>query len=105
MNDDPKPRLLLADDHTLVVEGIRKLLENDFELVGTVEDGYGLLRAAEQLQPDVTLLDISMPLLNGIEACRQLIKLIPTSKVIFLTMHADVVYVEEAFVPAPWGTS
>src|SRR6266478_7544587 len=91
-----RPRLLMADDHTLVLEGIRKLLENEFELVGTVEDGHALLRAAAQLRPDVILLDISMPLLNGIEACRQLVKLMPKVRVIFLTMHTDVVYVEEA---------
>lgn len=90
-------RLLLADDHTLVVEGIRRLLENDFDLVGTVEDGLSLLRTAADLRPDVVLLDISMPLLNGIDACRELIKLLPDMRVIFLTMHADVVYVEEAF--------
>ena len=87
----------MADDHTLVLEGIRRLLENEFELVGTVEDGRALLRAAEQLRPDVILLDISMPLLNGIEACRQLIKSMPKARIIFLTMHMDVVYVEEAF--------
>jgi DNA-binding NarL/FixJ family response regulator len=90
-------RLLLADDHTLVLEGIRKLLENDFDLVGTVEDGHSLLRVAGQLQPDVILLDISMPLLNGIDACRELVKSLPAARVIFLTMHADVAYVEEAF--------
>ena len=91
-----KPRLLMADDHTIVLEGIRKLLENDFDLVGTVEDGRALLRASQDLQPDVILLDISMPLLNGIEACRQLIKMAPKTRIIFLTMHTDVVYVEEA---------
>jgi DNA-binding NarL/FixJ family response regulator len=91
-----KPRLLMADDHTLVLEGIRKLLENDFELVGAVEDGRALLHAAEQLRPDVILLDISMPLLNGIEACRQLAKSMPKIPVIFLTMHTDAAYVEEA---------
>jgi DNA-binding NarL/FixJ family response regulator len=91
-----RTRLLMADDHTLVLEGISRLLENEFELVGTVEDGRALLRAAEQLRPDVILLDISMPLLNGIEACRQLVRSMPKVRVIFLTMHADVVYVEEA---------
>jgi DNA-binding NarL/FixJ family response regulator len=91
-----RPRLLMADDHTLVLEGIRKLLENDFELVGAVEDGRALLHAAEQLRPDVILLDISMPLLNGIDACRQLSKSMPEIPVIFLTMHSDVAYVEEA---------
>jgi DNA-binding NarL/FixJ family response regulator len=96
MSQSSKPRLLIADDHTLVLEGIRKLLENDVELVGTVEDGRALLPAVEQLQPDVILLDISLPLLNGIEACRQLMKIMPKARIIFLTMHADVVYVEEA---------
>jgi DNA-binding NarL/FixJ family response regulator len=91
-----RPRLLMADDHTLVVEGIRKLLESEFDLVGAVEDGHALLRAAEQLRPDVILMDISMPLLNGLDACRQVVKLAPKIRVIFLTMHADVVYVEEA---------
>jgi DNA-binding NarL/FixJ family response regulator len=90
-------RLLLADDHTLVLEGIRKLLENEFDLLGTFDNSPELIRAAEYLRPDVILLDISMPLLNGIEACRQLMKLLPDARVIFLTMHADVVYVEEAF--------
>jgi DNA-binding NarL/FixJ family response regulator len=89
-------RLLMADDHTLVLAGIRKLLEDDFDLVGAVEDGHALLRAAEQLRPDVILMDISMPLLNGIEACRQLLKTMPKARVIFLTMHTDVAYVEEA---------
>jgi len=88
--------LLIADDHTLVLEGLRKLLENEFDLLGTAEDGHALLRAAAQLRPDVILLDISMPQLNGIEACRQLVKLNPQAKVIFLTMHADAVYVEES---------
>jgi DNA-binding NarL/FixJ family response regulator len=97
MTSQVKPRLLMADDHTLVLEGIGKLLEKEFDLVGIVEDGHGLLRAAERLRPDVILLDISMPLLNGIEACRQLVSVIPESKVVFLTMHTDVVYVEEAF--------
>src|SRR5713226_2171764 len=80
-----RPRLLMADDHTLVLEGIRKLLEIEFEVVGTVEDGRALLRAAEQLRPDVILLDISMPPLNGIEACRQLVESMPEVKT--LTVH------------------
>jgi DNA-binding NarL/FixJ family response regulator len=91
-----KPRLLIADDHMLVVQGIGKLLENDFELVGAVEDGRALLRKAPALRPDVVLLDISMPLLNGIDACRQLVKSMRRVKVVFLTMHSERVYVEEA---------
>jgi DNA-binding NarL/FixJ family response regulator len=92
-----RPRLLLADDHTLLLEGIRLLLEPEFELVGSVEDGRALLSAAKNLKPDVILLDISMPILNGIDAAHRLRKLVPSAKVIFLTMHADADYVAEAF--------
>jgi DNA-binding NarL/FixJ family response regulator len=91
------PRILMADDHMMVLEGIHKLLENDCELIGTVGDGHALLKAVEQQRPDLVLLDISMPLLNGIDACRQLIKAMPKARIIFLTMHADVAYLEEAF--------
>lgn len=92
-----RPRVLLADDHTMILAGLRSLLESDFDLVGTAEDGRALLDAAAQLKPDVIMIDISMPLLNGIEAARQLKKAVPQSKIIFLTMHADVAYVKEAF--------
>jgi len=92
-----RPRVLLADDHALVVEGLRHLLEREFELVGTVEDGRALVAAAVELRPDVILLDISMPGLNGIDAARQLSQLVPESKLIFVTMHGDPTYVEEAF--------
>ncbi|MBZ5496474.1 MAG: response regulator transcription factor [Acidobacteriia bacterium] len=92
-----RPRVLLADDHTMILAGLRSLLESDFDLVGTVEDGRALLDAAVQLKPDIIMVDISMPLLNGIEAARQLKKLVPQSKIIFLTMHGDVAYVKEAF--------
>lgn len=92
-----RPRLLLADDHTLLLEGIRLMLEPEFELAGSVEDGQALLAAAEKLKPDVILLDISMPVLNGIDAARQLRKIVPSSKLIFLTMHGDADYVTEAF--------
>jgi len=92
-----KARILLADDHTLVVEGFRKILEPEFDLVGTVEDGRALLEAAQKLHPDVILLDISMPLLNGIDAARRLKKMMPEVKLIFVTMHADPAYVTEAF--------
>jgi len=92
-----RPRLLLADDHTLLLEGIRLLLEPEFELVGSAEDGHALLDAAKNLKPDVILLDISMPILNGIDAAHRLRKLVPSARVIFLTMHADPAYVAEAF--------
>lgn len=91
------PRVLLADDHTLVLEGFRKLLEEHCDLVGTAEDGRALLEAAERLQPDLVLLDISMPRLNGIDAARMLKKHHPEMKFIFVTMHADPSYVNEAF--------
>jgi DNA-binding NarL/FixJ family response regulator len=92
-----KPRVLLADDHTLVLDGFRKLLEEHCEIVGAVEDGRALLAAAERHQPDVITLDISMPQLNGIDAARRLRKLVPQAKLIFVTMHADQAYISEAF--------
>jgi DNA-binding NarL/FixJ family response regulator len=92
-----KIRVLVADDHTLLLDGIRLILEPEFDLVGSVEDGQALLTAAQQLKPDVILLDISMPKLNGIDAARQLRKLLPSAKIIFVTMHSDADYVSEAF--------
>lgn len=92
-----KPRVLLADDHALVLEGFRRLIDDRFDVVGTAEDGRAVLEAAARLRPDVVLLDISMPLLNGIDAARQLTKLLPGLKVIMVTMHADVAYLNEAF--------
>ncbi|MBS1857168.1 MAG: response regulator transcription factor [Acidobacteria bacterium] len=91
------PRLFLADDHPVVIAGLRKLLEPQFEIVGTAEDGRELVRLAPLLRPDVILLDISMPLLNGLSAARQIRKLMPGARMIFLTMHADIDYVKEAF--------
>lgn len=92
-----RPRILLADDHTMVLEGLRKLLEEEYELVGMVEDGRTLVKVARQQNPDVIVLDISMPQLNGLDAARQLHKLLPNCKLIFLTMHADPTYAKEAF--------
>lgn len=93
----PKPRILLADDHALVLEGFRRILEGHYELVGTVEDGRALLEAAKTLQPDIVILDVSMPLLNGIDAAAQLKKICPKAKIIVVTMHADTDYVRSAF--------
>ena len=92
-----KPRILLADDHTFVLEGFKKLLDEHGELVGSVEDGRALLKAAVELQPSLIVLDISMPLLNGIEAAKKLKKQLPGVKLIFVTMHADTAYINEAF--------
>ena len=92
-----KPRILMADDHSIVLAGLRKLVEAEGEVVGAVEDGRALLKEAQKLRPDIILLDISMPLLNGLDAARQLRKLVPESKLIFLTMHATPTYATEAF--------
>ena len=89
-------RILLADDHLMVLEGVAKILEDEFDVVGKVEDGRALVVAAQELEPDVIVTDMSMPLLHGLEACRQLKRLVG-AKVIFLTMHADVAYAKEAF--------
>jgi DNA-binding NarL/FixJ family response regulator len=83
------PRVMLADDHTILVEAFRKLLEPHFEIVGTVSDGIALLEAAPQLKPDVIVIDIAMPLLNGLEAALRLKKQMPAVKMIFLTMNED----------------
>ena len=82
-------RVMLADDHTLLVEAFRKLLEHNFDVVGTVADGRALLEAAPLLKPDVVLLDIGMPLLNGLDAGRQLKAKMPGLKLIYLTMNED----------------
>ena len=92
-----RPKILLADDHTLLLDGLCKLLENDFTLVGTVTNGRDLLTEAERLQPDVILLDISMPLLNGLDAARQLRQRGVRAKLLFVTMHGGTDYVKEAF--------
>lgn len=84
-----KTRILLADDHTMICAAFRKLLEPEYEVVGMVRDGRGLLRAAGDLKPDVVLVDIGMPLLNGLDAGRELKKLMPGIKLIFLTMNPD----------------
>lgn len=90
-------RVLLADDHKIVAEGLRSLLESEFDFAGVVEDGRALLKAAEKVLPDVIVADISMPLLNGIEAVRQIKNLRPDTKIVFLTMHSDVTYAARAF--------
>ena len=92
-----KPRVLLADDHVLVLEGFKKLLEEHCQVVGSVEDGRALLDAAERLQPDIVVLDISMPKLNGLDAARRLRKMVPRPRLIFVTVHADQDYVTQAF--------
>jgi DNA-binding NarL/FixJ family response regulator len=88
--------VLLADDHRIVVEGLKHLLADHFDLVGVVEDGRALIAAAKKLQPDVIVADISMPHLNGIEALAQLKKDNAQVRVVFLTMHQDPAYARRA---------
>jgi DNA-binding NarL/FixJ family response regulator len=92
-----RAKVLLADDHTIVTEGLTSLLEKSFDLVGTVSDGRAMVEAARRLRPDVIIADISMPLLNGLDAVRRLKKEGLASKVIFLTMHSDKALATEAF--------
>ncbi len=92
-----RPRVIMADDHSLILAGLRKLVESECEVVATVEDGRALIEAAQRLKPDLILLDIAMPLLNGLDAARQLGRLMPEVKLIFLTMHASPTYATEAF--------
>ena len=84
-----RPRILIADDHNLVVEGFQRILESHFEVVGSVGDGHTLLTTAPNLKPDVILIDIGMPLLNGLEAGRQLKSRLPGTKFIVITMNED----------------
>jgi DNA-binding NarL/FixJ family response regulator len=89
-------RVLIADDHRMLVEGLERLLVPEFELVGVVEDGLAMVEAAKALKPDVIVADITMPLLNGIEALEEIKKFDSTVRVVFLTMHRDVAYARRA---------
>jgi DNA-binding NarL/FixJ family response regulator len=91
-----RPRVLLADDHRLVAEGLKSLLSAEFELVGVVEDGRALIEAARKLRPDVIVADITMPHLNGIDALVQLKREDERVRVVFLTMHPEVAYARRA---------
>jgi DNA-binding NarL/FixJ family response regulator len=91
-----KPRVLLADDHRIVAEGLKGILAEEFELVGIAEDGRALVKAARELRPDVIVADISMPHLNGIDALAPLKRDNPDVRVVFLTMHRDAAYARRA---------
>jgi DNA-binding NarL/FixJ family response regulator len=91
-----RPRIVLADDHCVVAAGLRSLLEPHFDVVEVVSDGRALLAAAKALDPDVVVLDISMPSLNGIDAARQLRAAKSRAKMVFLTMHREVTYAVRA---------
>ncbi|MBP1602015.1 MAG: two component transcriptional regulator, LuxR family [Acidobacteria bacterium] len=98
-----RPRVLLADDHLLVAEGLKSLLSTEFELVGVVEDGRALVEAARKLRPDVIVADITMPHLNGIDALAQLKQDDEQVRVVFLTMHPEVAYARRALEAGALG--
>ena len=91
-----RPRVLLADDHRMVAEALKSMLEQEFELLAVVDDGRQLVETAQRLRPDVIVADISMPHLNGIDALVQLKKDNPAVRVVFLTMHKDAAYARRA---------
>jgi len=93
----PKPRVLLADDHAMVLTAFHRLLDGECEVVGQVSDGGALVKSAATIQPDVVVLDISMPVLNGLEAARRISKQFPQIRLVFLTMHEDRDLMLEAF--------
>ena len=92
-----KPRVIVADDHRLVSEGVVKILEKEYDVVATPTDGRAFVEAVEQFHPDLVLVDISLPLLNGLDACRRVKKSCPGVKIIVLTMHSEQHFVDEAF--------
>jgi DNA-binding NarL/FixJ family response regulator len=98
-----KPRVLLADDHRMVAEGLKGLLTEEFELVGIVEDGRAMVAAARKLRPDVIVADISMPHLNGIDAMAPLKRDNLDVRVVFLTMHRDAAYARRALEAGACG--
>lgn len=98
-----KIRVLLADDHKLITEGLRSLLEPKYEVAGIVEDGQALVREAHRLRPHVIVVDISMPKLNGIEAVRKIKEEGNEAKIVFLTMHPDVTYASRAIEVGAMG--
>jgi DNA-binding NarL/FixJ family response regulator len=97
MSPSRRPRVLIADDHTFVAEACVKLLEPEFEVVGIVADGQALLEKAPDLKPDIIVLDVGMPLLNGLEAGKRIKSLIRTVKIVYLTMNNDLGIAAEAF--------
>ena len=97
MGEMPRVRILLADDHTMVRQGLRKVLEErpDWEVVAEANNGREAVRLAEQHHPDVAIVDVAMPLLNGIETTRQITKRAPATRVLVLSMHSDEAYVTQ----------
>ena len=96
-------RILLADDHPLVLEGVKQLLEPEFSVVGTAQTGQQVLEEAEKLHPDIVLLDANMPGMSGFEAARKLKNILPTVKIIFVTMLTEAIAVSEGFRAGAMG--
>ncbi len=92
-----KPRIVIVDDHTLLAEAFQRLLEPDCQVVGSYGDPRAFLLDVERLKPDVAILDVSMPLLNGLDTARELRRLLPATRIIFLTMNEDPDIAAEAF--------
>lgn len=99
----PRSKILLADDHSLVLQGIRNLLENQHDIVGSVSDGASLVREALRLHPEIIVLDVAMPVLNGIDAAQEIRKLLPGIKFLFISMHANASYVRKAMAAGGCG--
>ncbi|PWH19423.1 MAG: DNA-binding response regulator [Anaerolineae bacterium] len=100
-----KIRILLADDHTILRDGIRSLIEDepDMEVIGEAEDGITAVKLADSLRPDVILIDLAMPLLNGLEATRQIRKNQPRAKILILTMHENEEYIRQVLAAGAMG--
>src|SRR5439155_18645300 len=98
-----RSRILIADDHNLIAELCKHLLETEFNVIGVVSDGRALVRAAGELKPDVIVLDIAMPILNGLDAGRQVKKMLPAIKLVYLTMTPDADVAAEAFTRGASG--
>jgi DNA-binding NarL/FixJ family response regulator len=98
-----RSRVLIADDHSMVIDGLRALLEPEYEVVGAVNDGRAVLPEVRRLQPDVVVIDISMPLLNGLDCARQLRDAGCTAKILILTMHPDATLAQEALAAGASG--
>ncbi|MGA2882284.1 MAG: response regulator transcription factor [Bryobacteraceae bacterium] len=98
-----RSRVLLADDHVLILEGLRKILEPYHEVVGAVSDGRSLVDSALRLKPELIVLDVTMPFLTGVDAARQIHKRLPRTKLLFLTVHANPAYLREAWSAGATG--
>jgi len=98
-----RPRIIIADDHPLILAGLRSLLEQQCEVVDVAHDGQALMKAALRLRPEAIVLDIGLPLLNGIDAARLIKKELPETKILFLTMHSNLAYLKDALAAGALG--